>query len=84
MTLHFVRIFSLAFGAFPGVCTRNIEYEGIEVISSLVEYQDSEPAIKWSEHFNGLFNVRHFKIYFLSANKFLEVFATDVQITTKE
>lgn len=47
-------------------------------MSSLVEYPDSEAAKAWRDHFQGLFWVKHYSIFFMSENVALVVFAEDV------
>lgn len=47
-------------------------------MSSLIEYPDSEAAKAWRDHFQGLFDIKHYSIFFMSENVILVVFAEDV------
>lgn len=47
-------------------------------MSSLVKYPDSEAAKAWREHFQCLFDIKHYSIFFMSENVALVVFAEDV------
>lgn len=66
--------------AFPGPSMLNMQcsVKGTASMSSLTEYPDSEAARAWREHFQGLFNIKHYSMLFLSENVALVVFATDV------
>lgn len=67
--------------SFPGVnmsiCEKEIDNKRI---SSLVEYQFSELKISWENHFNKLYDLKHFEIYFLNENIFFEAICTDVEL----
>lgn len=47
-------------------------------MSSLIEYPDSEAAKAWRDHFQGLFEIKHYSIFFMSENVDLVVFAEDI------
>lgn len=77
--LMFKQAFAFYKSAFPGVSCLDLQSSlRDEVpIGSLVEYPDSEAARAWSQHFGGKFDVKHYRIAFLSENILLVVFATD-------
>lgn len=78
--LLFRQAFAFYKSAFPGVSCLDLQSSFRDDVSmgSLVEYPDSEAARAWSQHFGGKFNVKHYRIAFLSENILLVVFATDV------
>ena len=49
-------------------------------MGALVECPDSEAAQAWTQHFDGLFNIKHYSIAFLAENVALVVFAEDVTL----
>jgi hypothetical protein len=55
----------------PGVSLLNVTFEKV-AIGHLVEYEDSEAARAWSEHFHR--RIRHFQLFFLYENQRLDVF----------
>ncbi len=76
VTLSFLHVCSVYFSAAPGVNLLTIEYDRSGSLRDLVEYEHSEAANSWSAHFSDSRNrIRHFQVYFLTANKRLEVFA---------
>lgn len=77
--LLFRQAFAFYKSAFPGVSCLDLQSSLRDEVSmgSLVEYPDSEAARAWSQHFGGRFNVKHYRIAFLSENILLVVFATD-------
>jgi hypothetical protein len=78
LTLAFRHVCCFHFASVPGVNLLDIEYEKSSSVSDLVEFEDSEAAKAWTEHFSGSKSrVRHFQVFFLSANNRLEVFAED-------
>lgn len=76
----FKSAFSFYKTAFPGPGILNLQCSEKSEISmgSLLECPDSEAALAWKKHFNGLFDIKHYSITFLSENIYLLVFATDV------
>lgn len=77
--LLFKQAFAFYKSAFPGVSCLDLQssFRDDVSIGSLVEYPDSEAARAWSKHFGGRFNVKHYRIAFMSENILLVVFATD-------
>ncbi len=76
LTLAFKHVCCFHFSSVPGVNLLNIEYEKSSSLSDLVEFEDSEAAKAWTEHFSSSKSrVRHFQAFFVSANNRLEVFA---------
>lgn len=74
--LVFDGVCSFAVSAAPGVEITRIEYEGLDASGCLVEFDDSEAARMWDQHFSWeKKTIRHFQIWFLSANEQLVVFA---------
>lgn len=49
-----------------------------ELLGALVEYPESEAAVVWSDHFGGLWKMKHYRIAFLSENLMVEVIANNV------
>jgi hypothetical protein len=55
--------------SFPGASALiDVTYEGEWTIGSLVEFEFSEVADAWDEHFSGRLNIKHYLIQFLSEN----------------
>jgi hypothetical protein len=77
--LLFRQAFAFYKSAFPGVSCLNLQTSVRDevAVGSLVEYPDSEAARAWSQHFGGRFNVKHYRIAFMSENILLVVFATN-------
>lgn len=77
--LLFKQAFAFYKSAFPGVSFLDLQSSHRDEVpmGSLVEHPDSEAARAWSQHFGGRFNVKHYRIAFLSENILLVVFATD-------
>ena len=50
-------------------------------MGSLLENPDSEAAQAWTQHFKGMFSIKHYSIMFLSENIAIEVFAEDFLLT---
>jgi hypothetical protein len=79
--LLFKQAFAFYKSSFPGVEDGCLDFQSSVrddvSLGSLVEYPDSEAARAWSQHFGGRFNVKHYRIAFLSENILLVVFATD-------
>lgn len=71
--------------AFPGPSMLNMQcsVKSIASMSSLTEYPDSEAAQAWREHFEDLFDIKHYSMRFLSENVTLVVFATSVVLRDK-
>ena len=67
--------------SFPGLGLVAIQYDnsGSE-LGRLEEYEESEAARAWTEHFGSLRQVRHYKLFFLNENLCLEVFAEDCHL----
>ena|SRR5712692_9276050 len=74
MTIGFTGVCCFYVSAFPGISLLNIEYEKNAPLGNLLEFEESEAAKAWSEHFQYR-KIRHFQVYFLSDNRRLEVFA---------
>ena len=70
----FTGVCSFFASSTPGVDLLALHYDQVAMDGSLVEFEDSEAAMAWSEHFQYR-RVRHFQLYFLYANQRLEVFA---------
>ena len=68
------------FTSFPGISDSAIKFEDSDDISSLIEFKYSDYKLSWEKHFNYLFKFRHFRIFFLSANHYLEVICEDLDI----
>ena len=77
--LLFRQAFAFYKSAFPGINCLNFRSSFPDEVSpgSLVEYPNSEAARAWSQHFGGKFNIKHYRIAFMSENIFLVVFATN-------
>lgn len=77
--LQFKQTFAFYKSAFPGVSCLDLQSSIRDDVSmgSLVEYPDSEAARAWTQHFGGRFNIKHYRIVFMSENISLVVFATD-------
>ncbi|NHZ35658.1 hypothetical protein [Massilia rubra] len=84
--LVFGSVCSFARSSFPGPALDPFEYDQLRTvhIEALVEYPDSEAAKAWTDHFAYGRTVRHYAIYFLSANTCLTVFASDVVLLDME
>ncbi|SRX75273.1 hypothetical protein AEQU3_02267 [Aequorivita antarctica] len=65
---------------FPGVSDSLINFEKYEKIDSLIEFKNSDYKLQWEKHFNNLFKFRHFRIFFINANHYLEVISADLII----
>jgi len=83
LTLDFSNTCFFSLSSFPGVKLTDIEYESFENLGSLVEYEDSSAAQKWSNQLPFYGKIRHFIIYFLSENKCLEVFAAEFKLDSQ-
>lgn len=70
------------FTSFPGISDSAIKFEQCDEISSLIEFKYSDYKLAWEKHFNNLFKFRHFRIFFTSANHYLEVICEDLEIKT--
>jgi len=78
LTLAFKDVCCFHFSSVPGVSLLNIEYEKSSSLGDLVEFEDSDAAKAWTEHFSiSTIRIRHFQAFFLSANNCLEVFAEE-------
>ncbi len=82
----FTSVCSFTYSSFPGVSTDAFEYDQPNTVplDALGEYPDSEAAKAWTRHFPYGGEVRHYRIYFLSANKSLTVFACGVTLVDME
>jgi hypothetical protein len=88
-TITFKNAWSFIFGAAAWVQTTKFVYEDNEahkkMIGSLVEYESSEAAKTLQENLPpGLGPLKHFEIYFMSANESLCVFAEDFALAPAE
>lgn len=78
--LIFKSVCSFYKAAFPGAEIIAIKYGKFindSDIHCLVEYPNSEVASAWEKYFGKDRKVKHYSIFFLSANLMLEVFATE-------
>lgn len=87
-TILFTRACSFNFTSTPGVKLTNFEYQDAKLqkgtLGSLIEYESSEAAQKWQEHFHrSKAAIRHFEMWFLSANQSLTVFAEGCELVDK-
>lgn len=75
----FSGVVSFSQTVFPGVNSSAIEYNSADktLLDRLVEFPDSEVSSAWTRHFAGVLKIRHFRIFFMSANIELVVFARD-------
>src|SRR5215471_11391861 len=62
--LRFSGVCSFYQASFPGVNTLALHLEASEDLGSLVEYPESEAALEWRKHFQNLFAIKHYLIYF--------------------
>lgn len=63
--------------AFPGASGLiNISYEGKWPIGSLIEFEQSDVASAWSEHYPGRSNIKHYLMQFTSENIQFHIVAT--------
>lgn len=83
--LRFSGVCSFWMAAYPGASMLAMEFECSEnapgELGALLEYPDSEAALAWKRHFEGLFAVKHYAMRFLSENRQMHVFARDVVLT---
>jgi hypothetical protein len=87
-TIVFTSVCDFRVSCCPGVELGAIEYvdpEKLTLTGDLVEYEESEAAEAWSQHF-GDKKIRHFDVFFLSDNSHVEVFAEswELQPATSE
>jgi len=68
---------------FPGIVMSKINHPHYLDFDNLVEFEVSNVKTAWEKHFNGKFKLRHFKIFFTSQNKLLEVISEDFNIETQ-
>ena len=80
ISFSFKHTCSYKFTSFPGVNDSSISYEKYEKLDSLIEFKYSDYKLAWEKHFNGLFKFRHFRIFFINANNYLEVICEDLEI----
>lgn len=66
--------------SFPGVKGMCLEYKYGDVFSSLIKFSESEYKTAWEDYFKGLFKLSHYKIFFLNANKSVEIICEDFQV----
>lgn len=66
--------------SFPGPSMLNMQcsVRSTASMGSLIECPDSEAAKAWREHFQGLYDIKHYSMSFLSENIALVVFAEGV------
>lgn len=77
--LVFNGVCSFAMSSVPGAELMRIKYEGIDASGALVEFENSEAAQAWREHATWK-GTRHYQVFFLAANKRLEVFAEECRL----
>lgn len=80
LKLSFINTLFFKIESSPGVKGMNIEYDYGDSMSSLIEFSNSNYAKKWEEHFNNLFKLTHYKIFFLNVNKSVEVICEGFQV----
>lgn len=78
--LRFSGVCAFFVAASPGVEITCINYTGRAASGELVEYLQSDGACLWRDHLKTKSQIRHFQMFFMSANKRLEVFAEDWQL----
>ena len=78
-TIRFTGVCSFMISLIPGVNLSALIFENIPQSGHLVEYENSEAAKAWTEYLKYR-QVRHYRVYFSSENRFLEVFAGSWQI----
>ena len=82
--IRFNKVAGFYKGSFPGPKMLGVTYntKDNEKISlgNLVEFPESEAARIWTIHYQGIWNVKHYKWTFLSENIMLEIFAEGVQV----
>ena len=72
----FKEVYSTLITSVPGVKVTAIEYSKADLSGGLVEYQESEAALNWTQQLAWRKSpVRHFQLFFQSENRKLEVFA---------
>ena len=81
MTLSFDFVCYHKFSIFPGVDNTAIEYEEYDDLTSLIEFEQSDFKTLWEEHFNNIFKLKHFRIFFTSSNHYFEVICESFSIT---
>ena len=81
LTLNFTGACSFQFTSTPGAELPSIESEAPKPLGDVIEYEDSDGARAWNAHYLNAGGVsrgiRHFHVWFLSANQTLVVFAQD-------
>ena len=68
--------------SFPGVDGMKCTYEYGNAISSLLEFGFSDLKTAWEEPFQERFKFSHYKIFFLNANKSVEVICETYTLKT--
>jgi hypothetical protein len=78
--IEFFNVVYYSMSYFPGIDSTTIEYSKISDLSSLNEFESSDYSEKWSLSL-GLDrkDLKHFILYFISANIRLEVIAKKVE-----
>ncbi len=87
--LRFTGVSGFHTSSFPGAALLNIEYAekpSTDDFGTLLEFPDSEAAHAWSQYWQSScpgvkWLVRHFRIWFLSENKSVVVFAEDFELS---
>lgn len=80
LKIVFENAFFYKIESYPGVKGMNCSYDYGNSLSSLIEFSESEYKVAWEEHFKGLFQLSHYKMFFLNANKSIEVICEGFQI----
>jgi len=82
--IKFEKVVGFYKGSFPGPkmlgVTYNTKDDEKNSIGNIVEFPESEAARIWTAHYQGIWNVKHYKWIFLSENIMLEIFAEGVQM----
>lgn len=79
--LRFHHVVDLSLCSFPGVEPHNypVKWDPIDIFQ-LQKSKDSTLALKWEQHFNGLYNLDHYRIVFDGENKRLEVVCVSFEL----
>ncbi len=78
--LKFNNVYFFIYSSLPGVSAMNLTYETYNDLTSLVEFKNSEFCLAWEKQTNYQFKLRHFRIFFISTNNYLEVICRDLEI----
>jgi hypothetical protein len=81
LNLSFTGVCSFEFASMPGAELSRIRSDAPKPLGDVIEYEDSDGARAWNsywlESWGTSRGIRHFYVWFLSANQKLVVFAED-------